>query len=59
MAKNTFMKINENDIIRTYKRYVKWCDEIGVYPMGFIPFKQLKFNAKFNRKTGVWSTKNV
>ena len=53
------MKINENDIIRTYKRYVKWCDKIGVYPMGFIPFKELKFNAKFNRKTGVLSTKNV
>ena len=43
------------DLLKEYKDYVEWF-EVGD-TIGFIPWKEIKFNFTFNEKKGVW-TKN-
>lgn len=45
-------------LYKEYKEHVNWCNAIGVSPIGFVPFKEKKFNMTFNEKTGEW-TKNT
>lgn len=41
-------------LIKEYKIYVKWCRGSNAIPIGFVPWKELKLNCKFNERTGVW-----
>ena len=45
------------DLLKEYKDYVEWSEVGDTYPIGFIPWKEIKFNFTFNEKKGVW-TKN-
>ena len=43
------------DLIKEYRKYVDWCKGSGVNNIGFVKWKEKKFNATFNRKTGDWT----
>tara|TARA_R100000951_G_scaffold37874_1_gene32227 strand:- start:1319 stop:1462 length:144 start_codon:yes stop_codon:yes gene_type:complete len=43
------------DLIKEYRAYVEWCKGSDAHPIGFVPWKEKKFNATFNSKTGVWT----
>jgi hypothetical protein len=45
------------DLVKVYKKYVEWCERIGTYPIGFVPWKEIRWNMKFNERDGSW-TKN-
>lgn len=43
------------NLLIEYKKYVQWCEQSSVNPIGFIRWKGIKFNAAFNEKTLVWT----
>jgi hypothetical protein len=42
------------DLIRQYREYVKWCDEIDTYPIGFVKWKGKKFDYTWDSKKHVY-----
>jgi hypothetical protein len=51
------MKRKIMDLVRLYKEYVNWCHDVNAHPIGFVAWKEKRWNMTFNRRTGEW-TKN-
>lgn len=42
------------NLIKLYQKYVKWCQGINNHPVGFIKWKELKFDMTYSENTDTW-----